>query len=121
MFRLHKGGRPPSHNAGTLRGEKSLWFDAGLALRFYSTHPATLAAIGERKFFKPLTLLGRRVSPQKPSETDPKRKRRRPPRACTGRHAFAKPSRTCSASPASTSNRSDGADVSAADVTIFRC
>jgi hypothetical protein len=54
MCRLHKGGRPPSRNPGKLRGEKSLRFEAGLALRFHSTYPATLPATGERKFFKPL-------------------------------------------------------------------
>jgi hypothetical protein len=34
MVKLHEGGRLPSHNTGTLRGEKSLWFEAGVALRF---------------------------------------------------------------------------------------
>ena len=69
MFRLHKGGRPSSRNPGTLRGE-SLWFEAGIALLFYSTHPRSSAAIGEGNFFNPLTLLGRRASTQKPSSHD---------------------------------------------------
>jgi hypothetical protein len=55
VFRLQKGGRPPSHNPETLRGE-SLWFKAGIALLLYSTHPATLAAIGEGKFLSHLSL-----------------------------------------------------------------
>ena len=54
MFRLHKGGRPPSRNPGKLRGENSLWFEAGIALRFHSTHPATATAIGGRKFLSRL-------------------------------------------------------------------
>jgi hypothetical protein len=58
MFRLQKGGRPPSREPGTWRGKKSLTFDVNTALRFHSTHQATVSAIGGRMFFKPLTYLG---------------------------------------------------------------
>jgi hypothetical protein len=54
MFRLQRGGRLPSRNRGTLRGKKSLWFEAGLALRFHSTHPAAFPATGVRTFLSPL-------------------------------------------------------------------
>ena len=50
MFRLHRGGRPPSHEPGTWRGKKSLTFEVNTALRFHSTHQATVPAIGGRMF-----------------------------------------------------------------------
>jgi hypothetical protein len=52
MFRLHRGGRPPSHEPGTWRGKKSLTLEVNTALRFHSTHQATVPAIGGRMFFK---------------------------------------------------------------------
>lgn len=58
MFRLHTGGRRPSHEPGTWRGKKSLTFEVNTALRFHSTHQATVPAIGGRMFFKSLTYLG---------------------------------------------------------------
>ena len=54
MFRLHRGGRPPSHEPGTWRGKKSLTLEVNTALRFHSTHQATVPAIGGRMFFKSL-------------------------------------------------------------------
>ena len=51
MFRLHRGGRPPSREPGTWRGKKSLTFEVNTALRFHSTHQATVPAIGGRTFF----------------------------------------------------------------------
>ena len=58
MFRLHRGGRRPSREPGTWRGKKSLTFEVNTALRFHSTHLATVPAIGGRTFFKSLTYLG---------------------------------------------------------------
>ena len=58
MFRLHTGGRQPSRKSGTWRGKKSLTFEVNTALRFHSTHQATVPAIGGRMFFKSLTYLG---------------------------------------------------------------
>jgi hypothetical protein len=50
MFRLHRGGRRPSHEPGTWRGKKSLTLEVNTALRFHSTHQATVPAIGGRMF-----------------------------------------------------------------------
>jgi hypothetical protein len=46
-----RGGRPPSREPGTWRGKKSLTFEVNTALRFHSTHQATVPAIGGRMFF----------------------------------------------------------------------
>jgi len=46
-----RGGRRPSREAGTWRGKKSLTFEVNTALRFHSTHQATVPAIGGRTFF----------------------------------------------------------------------
>jgi hypothetical protein len=53
-----RGGRRPSREPGTWRGKKSLTFEVNTALRFHSTHQATVPAIGRRMFFKSLTYLG---------------------------------------------------------------
>ena len=66
MFRLHRGGRRPSREPGTWRGKKSLTFEVNTALRFHSTHQASVPAIGGRMFFKSLTYLG---PGRKPLET----------------------------------------------------
>jgi hypothetical protein len=65
MFRLQRGGRPPSRESRDVEGYKSLTFEVNTALRIHSTHPADLPAIGGRKFFKSLTYLG---SGRKPLE-----------------------------------------------------
>src|SRR5918998_2621846 len=46
-----RGGRPPSREPGTWRGKKSLTFEVNTALRFHSTHQATVPAIGGGMFF----------------------------------------------------------------------
>jgi hypothetical protein len=77
-----EGGRL-SATQGLRGGNKSLRFEAGIALRFHSTHPATLAAIGGNKFYafrttrKPslaiLVAVNRRETPAgwQSSEEDP--------------------------------------------------
>jgi hypothetical protein len=66
MFRLHTGGRRPSREPGTWRGKKSLTFEVNTALRFHSTHLATVPAIGGSMFFKPLTYLGSQAGRRQP-------------------------------------------------------
>lgn len=48
MFRLHRGGRPPSRESRDGGGKKSLTFEVNTALRFHCTHPAAFPAIGGR-------------------------------------------------------------------------
>ena len=59
MFRLQKRRAAAfTRTSGTWRGKKSLTFEVNTALRFHSTHQATVPAIGGRMFFKSLIYLG---------------------------------------------------------------
>jgi hypothetical protein len=50
MFRLQRGGRPPSRESRDVEGEEVPDVRNDTALRIHSTHPAALPAIGGRMF-----------------------------------------------------------------------